>query len=274
MDDPTPNANEPIWPRYMASPEVKEALAIAEHVQHWNVTKLFGLEVHTNDISHLAIASFAVVHEHQTSALILTRQGLMASSMALMRPMFEAYVRGLWLVYATQEEFNRYQLGRDSLDLERAIKLIRKRSDKVRFDDMLEMWKLSKETLHGYVHHSFQALVRRSDLVELPIQDVVSTLNFSSALATHASIEITEVMDSDALPENKVAVRKIVNALQTDLVAILASMKLADVTPNASVAPGEKQGGASGLPIDARSGADVAPALSSQPRSTGTHGHR
>ncbi|KZC21658.1 hypothetical protein RHOFW104R3_20105 [Rhodanobacter denitrificans] len=174
-----------------------------------------------------------MVHEHQKSALLLTELGLMASSMALMRPMFEAYVRGLWLVYATQEEFNQYQAGRDSLDLERAIKLILSRSGKSRFNDALEMWKLSKKTLHGYVHNSFQALIRRSGLIELPTADVVSTLNFSSALATLASIEITEIMDSDALPDNKAAVRAIVNSLQADLVATLAEMGLIAVATGA-----------------------------------------
>jgi len=220
---------ETVWPPYIASPEVQHSLAIAKHVAAWNEEKLYGIEVHTNDISHLGIASFAIVHEHQKSALLLTELGLMASSMALMRPMFEAYVRGLWLVYATQEEFNQYQAGRDSLDLERAIRLILSRSGKSRFNDALEMWKLSKKTLHGYVHNSFQALIRRSGLIELPTADVVSTLNFSSALATIASIEITEIMDSDALPENKAAARTIVNSLQADLVATLAEMGLAAV---------------------------------------------
>lgn len=193
MNYPTPdaiNANEPVYPPYMTSPEVRKALAIAAHVQKWNAEKLNGLEIHTNDISYLAIASFTVVHEHQTSVLALTKQGLMASSMALMRPMFEAYVRGLWLVYATQEEFNKYQKGQDSLDLERAIKLLQKRAGKERYDDMLDMWNASKKTLHGYVHNSFQALIRRSGLIEFPTEDVASTLNFSSTLAIHASIEI------------------------------------------------------------------------------------
>lgn len=224
---------ETVWPPYIASPEVQYSLAIAKQVAAWNEETLYGIEVHTNDISHLGIASFAIVHEHQKSALLLTELGLMASSMALMRPMFEAYVRGLWLVYATQEEFNQYQAGRDSLDLERAIKLILSRSGKSRFNDALEMWKLSKKTLHGYVHNSFQALIRRSGLIELPAADVVSTLNFSSALATLASIEITEIMDSDALPENKAAVRTIINSLQADLVATLAEMGLAAVPTGA-----------------------------------------
>ncbi|UJJ49834.1 MULTISPECIES: DUF6988 family protein [Rhodanobacter] len=224
---------ETVWPPYIASPEVQHSLAIAKQVAVWNEETLYGIEVPTNDISRLGIASFAMVHEHQKSALLLTELGLMASSMALMRPMFEAYVRGLWLVYATQEEFNQYQAGRDSLDLERAIKLILSRSGKSRFNDALEMWKLSKKTLHGYVHNSFQALIRRSGLIELPTADVVSTLNFSSALATLASIEITEIMDSDALPDNKAAVRAIVNSLQADLVATLAEMGLIAVATGA-----------------------------------------
>jgi len=222
------NQSDTLFPPYIASSDVQRSLEISKRVAAWNEEALYGIEVHTNDISHLGIACFSMVHEHHKSALVLTEAGLINSSMALMRPMFEAYVRGLWLVYATQEEFNQYQAGRDSLDLERAIKLIVNRSGKSRFNDALEMWKVSKKTLHGYVHNSFQAMIRRSGLIEMPTEDVVSMLNFSSGLAIHASIEITEIMDSDALPEQRAAIRLVVNSLQLNLVKMLAEMGLVD----------------------------------------------
>jgi len=209
--------------------ELQEAFALAEQVASWGSHRLKDLEIHTNDINHLAVASFCMVHEHQQATLALLKMNLVAPSMALMRPMLEAYVRGLWLVYATQDEFNRYQKGQDSLDLEKAIKLVRKRSGEERYSDLLPAWLSSKKSLHGFVHHSFQALIRHSDFMRTSIDDVVSTLNYSSALSTHASLEMTNIMDNDALPENKIRVRELVNTLQAELVATLMCLGLAKI---------------------------------------------
>ncbi|WP_425519495.1 DUF6988 family protein [Xanthomonas arboricola] len=45
----------------------------------------------------MAVTAFTVVHEHQRACCQLTYSGLLGSAMALMRPSFEAFVRGLWL---------------------------------------------------------------------------------------------------------------------------------------------------------------------------------
>lgn len=43
--------------------------------------------------------------EHAISALVLTEQGLFSSAVALSRPQFESLVRGIWLLYAANENW-------------------------------------------------------------------------------------------------------------------------------------------------------------------------
>jgi hypothetical protein len=96
------------------------------------------------------------------------------------------------------------------------------------------MWKQSKKTLHGYVHHSYQSLIRRSSEIDIPTDEMVSLLTFSSALAIHASLEITELADKRPPLGQEVERRDLVNRLQVDLVTTLAAMGLANI-PKAPV---------------------------------------
>jgi len=82
---------------WMEEPRVQRALEWADHVRRWNEEKLYGLVLHGPEPGHMAVVAFAVVHEHQSSVMLLVKHGLLGSATALMRPSFEAFVRGLWL---------------------------------------------------------------------------------------------------------------------------------------------------------------------------------
>lgn len=238
-----------VWPSYMTDKRVKRAIKIAQDTAVWNEDKLYGIELHSSEPDHMAVVAFAVVHEHQKSCLLLINSGLVASAMALMRPSFEAFMRGLWLHWATDDELLRYQRGEDSLNLERAIKLIAQRSGIVRYNDLLDMWSQSKRTLHGYVHHSYQSLIRRSGVMDVPPDEIASVLNFSSGLATHASIELTELMDKFPPPGREVERRNLVNQLQGELMNTLYALRLAEL-PQAAEAPTVAAGRASEVAND------------------------
>lgn len=222
------NVPSEVWPPYLADQRVQEAFGIAKDVAIWNAERIYGLEVHTNDPGHMAITAFTVVHEHQRACGQLTHTGLLGSAMALMRPSFEVFVRGLWLQWADDAELRRFQLGQDSLNPEKAIKSIVERSGQTRYSDMLDMWLLSKKTLHGYVHHSYQSLIRRGGEIEVPSEEVVSLLNFSSSMAVHASLEILELAERDALEERREATQAITRPLQWELIVFLQAMGLAE----------------------------------------------
>ncbi|NMF96177.1 hypothetical protein GPA27_02045 [Aromatoleum toluolicum] len=53
----------------------------------------------------VAFQSGLLAVEHATSALLLNLQGFHTSSCALMRPQFEAHLRGVWLMYAAKDSW-------------------------------------------------------------------------------------------------------------------------------------------------------------------------
>lgn len=53
----------------------------------------------------VAFQSGLLAVEHATSALLLNLQGFPTSACTLMRPQFEAHLRGVWLMYAAKESW-------------------------------------------------------------------------------------------------------------------------------------------------------------------------
>lgn len=211
---------------YLDDDRVQVALSLAHQVANWNEDRLSGPVLHAPEPDHMAAVAFAVVHEHQKSANVLVQLGLMGSATALMRPSFEAFVRGLWLQWATDDELARFQRGHDTTSPDRVIRVLMKRSGVARHADLLNTWEQSESTLHGYVHHGYQSLIRRSGTIETSPEEVVSLLSFSTAMALHASLEILELAEKRA-PASEARTRpQLVAQLQLEVVAMLRMLGL------------------------------------------------
>jgi len=221
-------ANE-VLPVYLREGRVQHALALAEHVMRWNESRLFGLVLHAPEPDHMAAVAFGVVHEHQQSTTLLVQRGLLGSATALMRPAFEAFVRGLWLQWATDDELARFQRGHDTATPDKIIRRVVKRSGAHRYMDLLDTWQQSEKTMHGYVHHGYQSLIRRSGVIETQASEVADLLGFITSMALHASLEILELAEK-RVPESEVATRpRQVAELQLEVVGMLQMMGLAQV---------------------------------------------
>jgi len=191
---------------WLEEPRVQRALEWADHVRRWNKEQLYGLVLHGPESDHMAVVAFAVVHEHQSSALLLIKHGLLGSATALMRPSFEAFVRGLWLQWADEQELARFQKGHDTAAPEKMIRRVVQRSGEKRFEHWLDIWEQSQKTMHSYVHHGYQSLIRRSGVIETSSDEVVDLLGFSTSMALYASFEIVELAGKRA-PQAEMATR-------------------------------------------------------------------
>ena len=70
----------------------------------------------------LAFTCFDLVIEHGAAITLLVESKLFGSSKALVRPQFEAFVRGLWLKYdATDIEIQNFQKGQVQLPFKRML---------------------------------------------------------------------------------------------------------------------------------------------------------
>ena len=101
---------------YTPSPELEKRLKQSDDVLNWVHSKLDGLQI--PELAHdkrvqLGSACLHVSLEHSQAIVILMHERLYGSALALIRPLFEGFVRGLWLMQAaTVEDIDR--AGQDS----------------------------------------------------------------------------------------------------------------------------------------------------------------
>ena len=89
-----------------ASAEVRTRLKLSDDTLLWVQARLNGLKIPTvpdDRRAQLASECWHLTIEHSQSIVMLVRQGLYELARALMWPLFEAYVRGLWLRLAATD---------------------------------------------------------------------------------------------------------------------------------------------------------------------------
>jgi hypothetical protein len=99
----------------MAHMRLKSALEYHEALGSWAVERLVGKELSANHRIALPAGCFDVAVEHQNAIVVLCENRHFGSAFALIRVIFEACVRGVWLHRcATEQEVTKYQ--NDTLD--------------------------------------------------------------------------------------------------------------------------------------------------------------
>lgn len=132
--------------------------------------------------------------EHQKSIVLLTAHHLYGSAAALVRLIFEAYIRGVWLLYCASEE-ELQQFKDDELD-KKFYKLV----DDVEKHEAFNVGTLSHvkekswKIMNSFTHSGFYQVVRRNKSGEIApnytdeeIKDVLETAN-SFAILTAVAI--------------------------------------------------------------------------------------
>ncbi|HUE90466.1 MAG TPA: hypothetical protein VMO26_30645, partial [Vicinamibacterales bacterium] len=87
--------------------DIARARRRAEDTLRWIVTNLDGLkipELPTNKRVQLAGGCWHVALEHAGAVVVLVDDRIYGSALAMLRPLAESYIRGLWLAHAASDE--------------------------------------------------------------------------------------------------------------------------------------------------------------------------
>jgi hypothetical protein len=79
------------------------ALQSLSELHHQLVLQTQDTEFQPGRRTQLAVASFAIVRDHHMAIAVLLDFGLHASAFALMRPLFEAAAKGMWISHCAPE---------------------------------------------------------------------------------------------------------------------------------------------------------------------------
>jgi hypothetical protein len=88
-------------------------LVLAEAQIKHLALKIEGVEFPASDRNRLSAACFHQALEHHEAIILLVRRNLNGSAFALVRPMFEIYIRAIWLrLCASEIDLGRFQKGK------------------------------------------------------------------------------------------------------------------------------------------------------------------
>lgn len=166
----------------------------AFELHEWIVTCLDGLDISRERRVLLAVSCYDVAVEHHIGISALLRSGINGSAFALVRPLFETFVRGVWLRHcATDREIDAYvndRLDSTFAQLVEAVEKIDGFQDGVLSGLKQNAWC----AMNSYTHGGIQQAGRRTSGAyiqpDFPRGEVIEVIKLAGSFALLAFQQI------------------------------------------------------------------------------------
>ncbi|MCI5210836.1 MAG: hypothetical protein D3910_19075 [Candidatus Electrothrix sp. ATG2] len=182
---------------------MQELIEKSKATIRWIDSKKDGLPIDSDGRTKLSAACFDLVLEHQKSVVLLIEKHLNGSAFALIRLIFDAYIRGLWLYHSASEtEIEKYKnekLKKPFGDLIKDVEKIDGYSSGI----LSQAKKAGWDAMNSYTHSGFLHLTRRvsEDSIE-PIytdEEKVEAIKFANSCSLMAVIGIASLAKNQEL---------------------------------------------------------------------------
>lgn len=158
---------------------------------------IHGVKITSDIRSMVAGGCFDVVFEHQKSIVLLIEAHLLGSAFALVRGIYESYVRGLWMLHAaTEAEISKFLDDKLKVSFGSMVEGIEKVPG---FDvGVLSAVKsASFSSMCSYTHGGWRQVGRRFNKKNIEANyvagEVVEVLNFANTIALLAAHEVSKM---------------------------------------------------------------------------------
>jgi hypothetical protein len=187
-------ASPPLGANAAPTAVLEPVIVGACELSNWIAERLNGLEITGERRIFLAVFCYDVVVEHQVGITVLARDRINGSAFALVRPLFDTFVRGAWLRHcATDQQIDKYV--KDRLDLKFGELL-----DQVESVDGFQSGvfsRLKKKTwraMNSYTHGGIQQAGRRRSGAyiepDFPPESVIEVIKLAGSFALLAFQQI------------------------------------------------------------------------------------
>jgi hypothetical protein len=183
--------------------KLAKVISRSEALIQWMDKAIDGLDVKTSDRVRLSAACLDLAHEHQKSIVLLVANRLYGSAFALVRLVFEAYARGVWLHRCASEaelaDFRNGKLNRKFHELLQAIEKIDGFESGVLSAAKQKSWSAMNDFTHGgYIH----ATRRNTDTTIEPNyseDEILEAVGFANAIGLLSAIEVALMAGNEAV---------------------------------------------------------------------------
>lgn len=169
--------------------------------------ELAGLEFKQNDRNNLSAALFDVSLDHANGiiALLSNKKPNIPSAYALVRPMFECFVRGAWLQHCASDAQIEKIIKKDSFPLKFGEMLEAVEKENKWPATLTEIMKRAMKNMHSYTHGGMQIISRRfkDGILEhvLDEKEISDVLTFIVILAYLSFCQIVSITGTTAKDE-------------------------------------------------------------------------
>lgn len=175
---------------------IADRIAKSEGRIQWLDRKLNGLDVLSSVRNRLAGACFDIAMEHQRAIVVLAHKELYGSAFSLLRPVAEAYVRGVWLhKCASEDQLDKFAQDKvpDFVSLVAAVEKLESHKEGVLSKMRLTSWRLMNDYTHtGYVQICSR-LTADSIKANYHADEVLQALDYSDAFGYISAIAICDL---------------------------------------------------------------------------------
>ena len=180
-----------------------KSISNSEKLIQWADSKIDGLEVSSDDRPRIAASCFDIALEHQKAIILLIANELSGSAFALIRLLFEAYVRGLWLRHcASDKEINKFKKGKLDKEFGKLIEDIEK-IDGYNGGTLSNAKKAGWKVMNSFTHSGFAQIIRRNTESTIEpnyeIEEIEEAINFTNAIGLLSCLEISFLANKEEL---------------------------------------------------------------------------
>lgn len=176
---------------------LEQTLVESREVHTWIFLNLDGLILSKSRRLLLAISAFDVVLEHFTGITALTEKRVYGAAFALARPLFETFVRAVWLKdCATNDDLAAFERDEFSRKFGETLGQI-ERLESFRSGALSSLKKQAWSAMSSYTHGGIQQIARRVKGRAIDPnytdEEIIEVLRLSQAFAMMAFIQIVLV---------------------------------------------------------------------------------
>ena len=175
----------------------------SEKLIQWIDSKIDGLTFVSDDRSRIVAGCFDIALEHQKAIIILLARQMYGSAFSLLRLLFEAYVRGLWLQHcANENEIEKLKNGRIDKTFGNLIKDIEK-NEGYQGGVLSKAKKAGWNKTNCFTHSGFSQVVRRNTESSIEpnydSEEIKEAMDFTNAIGLLTSLELSFLTKNEAL---------------------------------------------------------------------------
>lgn len=180
-----------------ANKTLEQTLQESREVHTWTLSSLDGIPFPVNKRLLIAIAALDVVLDHFTGITALIEMRVYGAAFALARPLFETFVRAVWLKdCGTDKDLVEFERDQFSRSFGQALKEI-EQLESFKSGALSNLKKQAWSAMSSYTHGGYQQIARRVKGKTIDPnyadEEIIEVLRLSQAFAIMAFIQIVLV---------------------------------------------------------------------------------